>query len=92
MVVDATAGTVTINLTRPDPEFLYKLAVPHAVILPADSPAEDVGTKPLPGTGTYEISSYEPNKGLVLTRNPYFTQWSEAAQPTACLLYTSRCV
>ena len=83
VVADAAAGTVTINLTRPDPEFLYKLAVPHAVILPADSPAEDVGTQPLPGTGTYVISSYDPNKGIVLTRNPHFTQWSEAAQPTA---------
>ena len=27
---NASAGTVTINLTAPDPEFKYKLAVPHA--------------------------------------------------------------
>ena len=82
VVGDAAAGTVTINLTRPDPEFLYKLGVPHAVILPADAPTQDAGTVPIPGTGTYYISSYEPNKGVVLSRNPNFKEWSEAAQPT----------
>ena len=33
-------GTVTINLTAPDPEFKYKLAVPHASIVPGGQPAE----------------------------------------------------
>jgi peptide/nickel transport system substrate-binding protein len=47
---DESAHTVTIHLTQPDPEILDKLAVPHAVILPADAPAQDVGTKPIPGT------------------------------------------
>ena len=34
---------MTINLTRPDAEFFHKLALPHAVILPADAPTKDVG-------------------------------------------------
>ena len=78
---DAAAGTVTINLVAPDPEFKYKLAVPHASILPADAPPTDVGTKPIPGTGAYYFSSYNPNKELVLKRNPYFKQWSKLAMP-----------
>ena len=49
VVGDEAAGTVTINLDAPDPEFFDKLAVPHAVILPADSPTEDVGTEPIAG-------------------------------------------
>src|SRR5436305_9426023 len=48
---NAAKNTVTINLTAPDPEFTYKLAVPHASILPASSPPNDAGTKLLPGTG-----------------------------------------
>jgi peptide/nickel transport system substrate-binding protein len=72
---------VTINLTAPDPEFLYKLAVPHATILPKDSPATDAGTKPLPTTGAYMVASYDPNRSLKLTRNPSFTEWSRDAQP-----------
>ena len=75
------AGTVTINLTAPDPEFKYKLAVPHAAIVPASSPSTDAGTKPLPGTGAYYFASYNPNKQLVMKRNPYFKQWSKLAQP-----------
>jgi peptide/nickel transport system substrate-binding protein len=74
--------TVTINLTAPDPEFVYKLAVPHATILPKDSPATDAGTKPLPTTGAYMVASYDPNRALKLVRNPNFTQWSADAQPT----------
>ena len=61
---DETAGTVIINLTRADPEFLFKLAVPHASILPADAPATDAGSVPIAGTGPYFFSAYDPNKGL----------------------------
>jgi peptide/nickel transport system substrate-binding protein len=75
------AGTVTINLTAQDPEFKYKLAVPHASIVPANSPPADAGTKPVPGTGAYYFASYNPNKQLVMKRNPYFKQWSKLAQP-----------
>jgi peptide/nickel transport system substrate-binding protein len=75
------AGTVTINLVQPDPELFQKLAVPHAVILPADAPAKDVGTQPLPGTGAYTIAAYDPNKQLKLVRNPHFKEWSADAQP-----------
>jgi peptide/nickel transport system substrate-binding protein len=78
---NAAARTVTINLKAPDPEFKYKLAVPHASIVPADSPVKDAGTKPVPGTGAYYFASYNPNKQLVMKRNPYFKEWSHLAQP-----------
>ncbi len=78
---DEAASTVTINLTRGDAEFFDKLALPHAAILPADAPAQDAGTQPIPGTGPYFISAYDPNKGLTMSRNPNFKVWSEAAQP-----------
>ena len=81
VVGDAATGTVTINLTAPDPEFVYKLAVPHATILPKDSPGTDAGTRPLPTTGPYMVASYDPNRALKLVRNPNFTQWSADAQP-----------
>ena len=35
----------------------------------------------LPGTGPYMISQYGPKSSLTLVRNPYFRQWSYAAQP-----------
>ena len=78
---DAAAGTITINLVQPDPEFFYKLSVPHAVILPADAPASASGTAAIPGTGPYMITGYDPNTQLKLVRNPHFKVWSEDAQP-----------
>jgi peptide/nickel transport system substrate-binding protein len=72
---------VSINLTTPDPEFPYKLAVPHASVLPKGSPAKDAGTKPLPSTGAYKIASYDPNRALKLVRNPHFKEWSRDAEP-----------
>jgi len=81
VVADEAAGTVTINLVAPDPEFPYKLAVPHAVIVPADSPPTDAGDQALPTTGPYMVESYDPNTKLRLVRNPHFTEWSREAQP-----------
>jgi peptide/nickel transport system substrate-binding protein len=81
VVGDDKAGTITFHLTRPDAEFMDKLAVPHAVILPADTPPKDVGTAPIPGTGTYMFKSYNPNQELLMVRNPHFKEWSRQAQP-----------
>jgi peptide/nickel transport system substrate-binding protein len=81
VVGDAAAGTVTFNLTEPDTEFLFKLAVPHASVLPKDAPAKDAGNVPVPGTGAYAFTSYDPNKSLVLSRNKNFKEWSKDAQP-----------
>jgi peptide/nickel transport system substrate-binding protein len=81
VVGDESAGTITFHLVAPDPEFFDKLAVPHAAVLPADTPAQDVGTAPIPSTGPYTIESYDPNKRLKLVRNPHFKEWSAEAQP-----------
>lgn len=81
VVGDEANSTVTINLTQPDAEFFYKLGLPHAVILPADAPAQDAGSVPIAGTGPYMFTVYDPNKELVMERNPHFKVWSEEAQP-----------
>ncbi len=81
VIADASSRTITINLTAPDAEFLYKLAMPHASILPAETPPRDVGIDPVPGTGPYAFESYDPNKALVWARNPHFREWSAEAQP-----------
>ena len=78
---DAAARTVTIRLTRPDSEFAQKLALPFAAVLPADTPDRDLGTTPPVATGPYRIASYNPMRGMVLTRNTYFHEWSRDAQP-----------
>ncbi len=83
VVVNAAKNSVVINLVAPDEAILSKLAVPHAAINPASSPAKDAGTAPIPTTGPYMFKSYDPNKLLVMVRNPFFKEWSHDAQPAA---------
>ena len=81
VIGDEAARTITFHLTHPDAEFLDKLSFPHAYVLPADTPARDVGNDAPPGTGPYRIVSYDPNHGMLLERNPYFHVWAADAQP-----------
>src|SRR5262249_27943951 len=81
VVTDAAADTVTFHLVAPDPEFLAQLAAPSAVAIPAGTPMHRRLTHPLPATGPYEITSYQRSREVKLVRNPYFHEWSAAAQP-----------
>jgi YVTN family beta-propeller protein len=76
---DDAQGRVTFNLVARDPVFLDKLAYFVYPVAPGTTTA--VSQVPVPGTGPYMISAYVPNKKFTLGRNPYFTQWSVAAQP-----------
>ena len=81
IVVNDADRTVTFHLAAADPEFLYKLALPFAFVVPRGTPPRDVGTHPLPATGPYAIATYEPERLIKLVRNRYFHEWSQAAQP-----------
>jgi peptide/nickel transport system substrate-binding protein len=82
IVVDEPAGTVTFHLTAPDPDFLFKLALPFASAVPPEASAHDIGTRPLPATGPYRIAEFQPRAHrLRLVRNPSFREWAPDAQP-----------
>src|SRR6266702_2317655 len=81
VVADDSANTLTIHLTAADPEFFDKLALPFAYVVPGSTSRKLTGNDVPPGTGPYMWKSYDPNKAAVLVRNPYFHQWSAAAQP-----------
>ena len=81
IVADDHARTVAFHLRAPDPDFLYKLALPFADAVPATTPVRDVGTRPLPATGPYMIATYRRGRFLRLVRNPRFRPWSQNAQP-----------
>jgi ABC-type transport system substrate-binding protein/class 3 adenylate cyclase/streptogramin lyase len=80
ITTDDAAGTVTYHLAKPDPAFLYKLALPFGDAVPPGSPSP-TSNKPLPATGPYKVARWVPGKELLLVRNPSFRQWSAAAQP-----------
>lgn len=81
VVADDAAGSLTIRLVRRDPDFLLKLALPHASVLPSAAPGHDAGLHPIPGTGPYVIAQYDPAHGVRLERNTLFHPWNAEAQP-----------
>jgi peptide/nickel transport system substrate-binding protein len=81
VIANDKANTLTINLIKPDAEWLDKLAVPHATVVPKGTPMKDQGPKPMPSTGPYMVKSYDPNHMITLVRNPFFHVWSKDAQP-----------
>ena len=76
--------SVTFTLSRPDSALPFKLALPMAFPVPADTPSEDQGFDPLPATGPYVVET--ASKEVVhLVRNDAFREWSGAAQPEGFL-------
>lgn len=81
VVPDDQLGTITFHLSAPDPEFLAKLTdFAFSAPLPSGVPDHDAVLQPLPGTGPYRITSATTSE-IVFDRNPFFHEWSHAAQP-----------
>jgi YVTN family beta-propeller protein len=80
VITDDRARTVVFHLRTPVPEFLRSLATPQATAVPTGTPFRDVGFRPIPGTGPYEITAAGPHE-IRWIRNPRFHEWSHAAQP-----------
>jgi peptide/nickel transport system substrate-binding protein len=78
--IEVGDDSVTFHLAVPDGDLLFKLALPFAFAVPADTPIEDVGFDPVLATGPYVITEASKN-GIELERNPRFREWSAAAQP-----------
>ena len=80
VVADDAARTVSFHLSRPDPDFLFKLALGLFVPIPPGTPMRDIGIRPIPGTGPYRFAKVDARE-IVFVRNPRFREWSHAAQP-----------
>jgi peptide/nickel transport system substrate-binding protein len=79
IVADNATRSVTFHLAQPDPEFLYKLALPLAFVVPGDTPSE-AAAAPIPATGPYMIADATETE-IRLVRNPEFQVWSPEARP-----------
>ena len=69
---DAPARTVTIHLTRPDADFLHKLATTFGYVVPAGSARRTSTGRTPPGTGPYRVAAWDARRGGTLVRNRYF--------------------
>jgi peptide/nickel transport system substrate-binding protein len=75
IVVDDPTRTIIIHLVRPQGDFENALASEFAAPVPASAPAADTSLNPLPSTGPYRITSYQPRSQIVVERNPHFQAW-----------------
>ena len=82
---DAAARTIRITLVHPDAGFLDSLTSTYAV--PAATPLATNDRRIVAATGPYQVDRYVPGRIVELSRNPYFHEWSHAAQPAG---YPSR--
>lgn len=81
IVTNNAAGTVTIHLAQADPYFLLKLTNGGlAAPVPPGTPMHRSPRTPIPGTGPYEVA-FVGKREIRYVRNPYFHEWSHAAQP-----------
>jgi YVTN family beta-propeller protein len=82
VVTNDRSGLIVFHLTAPDPDFLDKLTPEaYGAPIPPGTPRDsDMGLSPVPGTGPYRIAS-ATRQEVVFRRNPYFREWSHAAQP-----------
>jgi peptide/nickel transport system substrate-binding protein len=75
IIVDDSTGSIEIRLVEPQADFANVLASEFAAPVPADAPPTDTSLHPLPSTGPYEITSYQPRSRIVEQRNPHFQAW-----------------
>ena len=81
IVTNDAAGTIIFHLAAPDPEFLYELTEQdYTAPVPAGTPGHNTALHPIPGTGPYRIARAD-RTGVYFVRNPFFREWSHAAQP-----------
>ncbi len=80
-MTDDANGTITFHLVTPDPDFLYKLALPFAYPFRPSTPEEHQREEGVPGTGPYMLEGPMTGEGFALKRNPHFREWSPSAQP-----------
>ena len=65
--------TITVHLTARDPDFLHKLTLPFAFVVPAGTPAQHGAlTSPPPGTGPYRIAAWGARGAAGVVRNTRF--------------------
>jgi peptide/nickel transport system substrate-binding protein len=68
--VSASGNTLVVKLTEPVPTLPARLATPWFCAVPPDTPIDPEGVEGIPSAGAYYVASHEPDKSLVLRRNP----------------------
>ena len=80
IITDEATRTVTFHLSQPDPDFLYKLALPYGYPAPSSVPTNSLVEGAYPGTGPYTVAAVDETE-IRLVRNPHFNAWDAEVRP-----------
>jgi YVTN family beta-propeller protein len=70
--VTARGNTLVIELTKPVPTLIERLATPFFCSVPPGTPVREEGVDAVPSAGPYYVASHDPDRSLVLRRNPNY--------------------
>jgi YVTN family beta-propeller protein len=70
--VTARGGILVIELTKPVPTLIERLATPWFCPVPPSTPVREEGVDAVPSAGPYYVASHVPDRSLVLRRNPNY--------------------
>ena len=71
--VKVNGNKLTINLTKPNPDFLNRMAMWFFCAIPKTTSVDPSKEKPLSTSGPYYVSQWTPKRRIVLKRNPNYT-------------------
>ena len=74
--IEVQGDKLIIHLVAPDAGLISKLTTPFACAVSKDLPVDSKGVHEPPMAGPYYISSFSPNRSIVLKKNP---NWTDAA-------------
>lgn len=67
-----SGNTITFRLTEPRADFMTRIGMPFFCAVPPSLPIDPKGVNVLPGAGPYYIAVFDPDKTIILRRNPYY--------------------
>src|SRR5262249_36141468 len=70
--VIARGDKLTIRLTAPAPDFLARTTEPAFCSVPSNTPIDPRHVRSTPSAGPYQVASFTPGQGVVLTPNPNY--------------------
>jgi peptide/nickel transport system substrate-binding protein len=71
--VKVNGNKLTITLTKPNPDFLNRMAMWFFCAIPKTTPVDPAQERPVPTSGPYYVSQWTPKRRIVLKRNPNYT-------------------
>jgi ABC-type transport system substrate-binding protein len=71
--VTVDGNRLTIRLTKPAPDFLNRIAMWFFCAIPKNTSVDPDQERPLPTAGPYYVTTWTPNRQIILKRNPNYT-------------------